>query len=56
MNERKDATVRSESMEEFKMSHFHEELLRIDGEPVEFEWNILPGFSSLQILQKIQDD
>ena len=43
MNERKDATVRSESMEEFKMSHFHEELLRIDGEPIEFEWNILPG-------------
>ena len=33
----------------------YKELLGIDGEAIEFEWNILPGFSSLQILQKIQD-
>ena len=34
----------------------HKELLGIDGEAIEFEWNIFPGFSTLQILQKIQDD
>ena len=34
----------------------YKELLAIDGEAIEFEWNVLPGFSSLQILQKIQDN
>ena len=38
------------------MSLSYKELLGIDGEPLEFEWNVLPQFSSLQILQKIQDD
>ena len=42
--------------EEFQMSASYKELLGIDGEPIEFEWNILPGFSSLQLLQKIQND
>ena len=28
----------------------------IVGEPIDSEWNILPGFSSLQILQKILND
>ena len=32
------------------------ELLGINGEAIEFEWNIFPGFTSLQILQEIQDD
>ena len=31
-------------------------LQRIEGEPIEFEWNIFPGFTSLQILTKIQKD
>ena len=26
----------------------------IDGEPIEFEWNIFPGLTSLELLQKIQ--
>ena len=30
------------------------QLLGIDGEAIEFEWNIFPGFSSLQILQEFQ--
>ena len=34
----------------------YNELLGIDGEPIDFEWNILPGFLSLQILQEIQND
>ena len=33
---------------------FYAELLGMDGEPFEFEWNILPP--SLQILQKTQND
>ena len=38
------------------MSASYKELLVIDGEPIEFELNFLPGFSSLQLLQKIQND
>ena len=38
------------------MSASYKELLGNDGEPIEFEWNILPRFSSLQLLQKIQND
>ena len=34
----------------------YKELLGIDGEAIEFEWNIVPGFLSLQILQEIQND
>ena len=34
----------------------YQELLDVDGEPIEFEWNILPGLSSFGILQKIQSD
>ena len=57
MNDRKDAITRWEGqVDEFKMSLSYKELLGIDGEAIESEWNILPGFSSLQILQTIQDD
>ena len=38
------------------LSDSHAELLGIDGERVEFEWNIFPGLTSLQTLQKIQED
>ena len=34
----------------------YRKLFVIDGEPIEFEWNILPGLTSLEILQKIQRD
>ena len=27
---------------------------RIDGEPMEFEWNIFPGFSTLQLSQEVK--
>ena len=43
-------------MEEFTMFPSYKELLGIDGEAIEFEWNIYPGFSSLQILQEIHID
>ena len=39
-----------------KMSASHKELLGIDGVPIEFEWKNLPGFTSLEILQRIQND
>ena len=43
-------------VEEFKMSPSYKELLGTDGAAIEFEWNIFPGFTSLQILQEIQND
>ena len=33
-----------------------EDFLGIDGEPVELEWNLFPGFTTLQNLQQIQND
>ena len=39
-----------------KISAWFVELLGIDGEPIEFEWNILPGCTSNEILQKIQNN
>ena len=39
-------------VEDFKMYPSHKELFGIDGEAIEFEWNILPGFPFSQILQK----
>ena len=27
----------------------------IDGEPMEFEWNIFPGFTPLQLCNKVQE-
>ena len=44
-------------VEEFKMSASYTELTGIDGEPIdEFEWNIFPGLTSLQVLQEIQNN
>ena len=43
MNDSRDAITRWEGpVEEFKMSSSYKELLGIDGEPIEFEWNGLP--------------
>ena len=30
------------------------EMDRIDGEPMEFEWKIFPGFTTLEILAEIR--
>ena len=43
-------------VEEFRQSNSYRELLGIDGEPIEFDWNIFQGLISLEILQKIQQD
>ena len=39
----------------FKSSPEYRALDRIDGEPMEFEWNIFPGFITLQLCGKIND-
>ena len=39
----------------FKSSQEYRALDRIDGEPMELEWNIFPGFSTLQLSHKVQE-
>ena len=39
----------------FKSSQEYRNLDRIDGEPMEFEWNIFPGFTTLQLCHKVQE-
>ena len=39
----------------FKNSSEYRTLDRIDGEPMEFEWNIFPGLTTLQLCHKIQE-
>ena len=38
-----------------KSSPEYRALDRIDGEPMEFEWNIFPGFTALQLCHKVQE-
>ena len=35
-------------------NRYLKDLNRIDGEPIEFEWKIFPGFTTLGILEEIQ--
>ena len=39
----------------FKSSPEYRALDRIDGEPMEFEWNIFPRFNTLQLSQEVQE-
>ena len=39
----------------FKSSPEYRNLDKIDGEPVELEWNIFPGFTTLQFCNKVQE-
>ena len=39
----------------FKDSSQYRTLDTIDGEPMEFEWNIFPGFTTLQLISKVQE-
>ena len=38
----------------FKDSSQYRTLDTIDGEPMEFEWNVFPGFTTLQLVQEVQ--
>ena len=40
----------------FQSTVSNHELFGLDGEPIEIEWNILPGVTSLEMLRKIKDD
>ena len=44
-----------ERLEWFKSSPEYRTLDGIDGEPMEFEWNIFPGFTTLQLSQEVQE-
>ena len=39
----------------FKSSSQYRTLDTIDGEPMEFEWKIFPGFTTLQLCNKVQE-
>ena len=43
-----------EQIQYFRQFNEYAELSGIDGEPIEFEWNIFPGFTSIEILRAIQ--
>ena len=38
-----------------KVRHNTELWTKIDGEPMEFEWNLFPGFTTLQLCNKVQE-
>ena len=39
----------------FKSSQVYRKFDRFDDEPMEFEWNIFPGFTTLQLCNKVQE-
>ena len=39
----------------FKSSSQYRTLDTIDGEPMDFEWNIFPGFTTLQLVREVQE-
>ena len=45
-----------DKISEFQQSNEYAELQGTGGEPIEFEWNIFQGFTSIQILRQIQKD
>ena len=44
----------SKDLDGLKSSSKYRNFDRIDGEPMEFEWNIFPGFNTLQLSEKSQ--
>ena len=56
MNENPRSNIaREDRLMWFKSSSEYRTLDRIDGEPMEFEWNIFPGFTTLQLSQEDQE-
>ena len=47
-------TVWEQQLDWFKDSSQYRALDIIDGESIEFEWNIFPGFSTLELVQEVQ--
>ena len=48
-------TVWEDKLTWFKSSPQYRTLDTIDGEPMDLEWNIFPGFTTLQLCNKVQD-
>ena len=48
-------TAWEQRLEWFKNSQEYRNLDRIDGEPMKFEWNIFPGFNTLQLSQEVKE-
>ena len=46
----------NEQMSTLKMCHTFRELRGLDGEPIDFEWNVFPGATALDLLHEIQAD
>ena len=47
-------TVWEDQLGWFKDSPQYGALDTIDGEPIEFEWNIFPGFTTLELVREVQ--
>ena len=48
-------TVWEDKLTWFQSSPEYRALDTIDGEPMEFEWNMFPGFTTLQLSHKVQE-
>ena len=48
-------TAWEQRLEWFKSTSEYRNLDRIDGGPMEFEWNIFSGFNTLQLSQEVKD-
>ena len=48
-------TFWEEKLSWFKDSPQHRTLDTIEGDPMDFEWNIFPGFTTLQLCNKVQE-
>ena len=48
-------TVWEDKLTWFNSSSQYRACDTIDGEPMEFEWNIFPGFTTLQVCHKVQE-
>ena len=55
-NQPSEANIKwKEQIHYFQHWNEYAELSGIDGEPIEFEWDIFPGFTSIEILRHIQE-
>ena len=56
MNENPQSNIAwEERLTWFKSSPQYTDLDTFDGEPMEFEWNIFPGFTTLQLSHRVQE-
>ena len=47
-------TAWEQRLEWFKSTPEYRNFDRIDGEPMEFEWNVFPGFNTLQLSEEVK--